>query len=106
MNKQVIKKFNMGTFIQSEGFWEVPMAGAALCPDGIVRKLKRICNLNTKGGNQLNAAVNYKGKTVSGTISFVPELEIIRFDASGKNRSDFFADEKIETITEESLQNA
>ena len=93
-----ITQYAMGTYLRTAGMWDVFVAGAALCPDGNVRRLKRIAPTATDFTG-VSAAVVVRGRTVSGYVS-VTDLSdpngngtandptcTITFHPLGKNRA-------------------
>jgi hypothetical protein len=56
-----------GTYLRSDSFWGVYQSGAAICPDGKVRKLKRIAP-HADTFFSVPAAVTCKGRTVTGFV--------------------------------------
>lgn len=81
--------FEDGSYVQTKGPWNVPISGKALCPDGKIRKLKRISHIS---GNvhDLSCAISYNGKTVSGVIRIVKEG--LQFVPTGLNANAFNQD--------------
>ena len=71
------------------------MGGRALCPDGVVRTLKRVHPdaVETVTGASVRAAVEKSGKTITGTLSLIrptlddPNADPLAFipDPSGRN---------------------
>jgi hypothetical protein len=57
-----------GTFLTSTQPWGLFMGGAALCPDGKVRRLKRIAG-TADTFFSVPAAVEVRGRTVTGYVT-------------------------------------
>src|SRR5574343_1357254 len=55
------------TYLVTGGMWGVFVGGAAICPDGKLRKLSRIAPCADSCWT-IPASVKYKGKTVSGYL--------------------------------------
>lgn len=85
-----------GTHLTTSGHWDVFTSGAAMCPDGKVRALKRIA-ITADTFFSIPAAVRVKGRTVSGFVTVKdtsdpngngalndPECTVV-FTATGKN---------------------
>jgi hypothetical protein len=56
------------TYIEYAGPWSVNVNAAVECPDGIIRKVKRI-GIVADTYFSIPAAITYKGKTVAGFIT-------------------------------------
>lgn len=63
------QEYAQGTYTVQSYPWGYYRGGAALCPDGKVRKLKRI-STTADTFFSVPASVTVKGKTVSGYIGF------------------------------------
>lgn len=61
-------QYAKGTFLKIQYPWGIYRGGAAMCPDGKVRRLKRISK-TADTFFSIPAAVSYKGTTVSGYVS-------------------------------------
>ena len=57
-----------GTYLRTSTMYDLYSGGAALCPDGVVRKLKRIA-ITPDTFFSIPAAVSVQGRTVSGFVS-------------------------------------
>ena len=94
---KTISQYAFGTSVETAGPWNIPVGCMAFCPDGKVRKLKRV-SINPKSTNKINGAINFNGKTVSAYVT-VMNLEgmseeekytqMIHFMPSGTNASFF-----------------
>ena len=56
------------TYLETAGPWGVNVNAAVQCPDGIIRKVKRI-SIVADTYFSIPAAINYKGKTVTGYVT-------------------------------------
>ena len=56
------------TYMETAGPWNVTVNAAVECPDGIIRKVKRIA-IEGDSYFSIPAAIHYKGKTVAGFIT-------------------------------------
>ena len=89
----MIKKmiYGNGTFFETRGPWDIVCGGAASCPDGKIRKLKKI---STEPENfwSIAASINYRGKSVSGFCSIDTkdyECSFVKFIPRGVHRDIF-----------------
>ncbi len=67
---QTSKRFSESrkTYIETAGPWSVNVNAAVECPDGIIRKVKRIA-IEADMYFSIPAAIHYKGKTVTGFVT-------------------------------------
>jgi hypothetical protein len=63
------REYAKGTYLQYTMPWGLYVGAAALCPDGVVRKVKRIAETPDTYFS-IPASVTYKGKTVAGCLHF------------------------------------
>lgn len=56
------------TYTETGGFWNVTVNAAVQCPDGIIRKVKRIA-IEGDTYFSIPAAITFKGKTVAGFVT-------------------------------------
>lgn len=70
MALNTISQYAFGTSIETAGPWNIPIGCTAFCPDGKVRKLKRV-SVNPKCTYKINGAINLNGKTVSGYVTVI-----------------------------------
>lgn len=66
LNSQ-IRSYAKGTYLQYTMPWGLYVGAAALCPDGVVRKVKRISE-TPDTYSTIPASVTVKGKTVAGYL--------------------------------------
>jgi hypothetical protein len=66
LNSQ-FREYAKGTYLQYTMPWSLYVGAAALCPDGVVRKVKRIAETPDTFFS-IPASVTYKGKTVAGHV--------------------------------------
>lgn len=66
LNSQ-IREYANGTYLQSTMPWGLYVGAAALCPDGKVRKVKRISETPDTYFS-IPASITYKGKTIAGYV--------------------------------------
>ena len=66
LNSQ-FRSYAKGTYLQYTMPWSLYVGAAALCPDGKVRKVKRIASTPDTFFS-IPASVTYKGKTVAGYL--------------------------------------
>jgi hypothetical protein len=62
------RDYALGTYIIHQMPWSIYVSGAALCPDGKVRRLKRIAS-TADTFFSIPASVTYLRKTVSGFVT-------------------------------------
>jgi hypothetical protein len=63
------RDYARGTYLLTTQPWGTFVGGAAVCPDGKVRRLKRIA-ITADSFFSIPAAVCFRGKTVSGFVTF------------------------------------
>lgn len=63
------RKYEKGTYIISRNPWGIYVSAAAICPDGILRKVKRI-SITSDTFFSIPASVAFKGKTIAGYLTF------------------------------------
>lgn len=92
------QQYAMGTYLRTGGPWDVFTGGAALCPDGHVRTLKRIA-ITADTFFSIPAAVTVRGRTISGYVSVTDQADpngngtlndpthTITFHPTGRNRA-------------------
>jgi hypothetical protein len=94
---KVIVEHAFGTSFETSGPWNIPTACTAFCPDGKVRKLKRV-SVNSKFVNKINGSINFNGLTVSGDVTIVnfegmsddeKSAQMIHFKPTGVNANVF-----------------
>jgi hypothetical protein len=66
------REYSKGTYLWCYKPWDTYAAGAAICPDGKLRRLKRIA-FCADTFSTIPASVEYKGKTVAGFVTFKGE---------------------------------
>jgi hypothetical protein len=67
------RNYASGTYLEVTYPWGVYVGGAALCPDGIVRRLKRIAR-TADTLFSIPASVTFKGKTIAGYVTFENDI--------------------------------
>ena len=82
------REYAQGTFLATRQPWGIFVGGRALCPDGVVRNLKRI-SICADSFFSVPAAITYRGKTIAGFVSMdtiggnsIPtdnDLAVVRF---------------------------
>jgi len=72
------REYAQGTSLVTSGPWDDYTAATALCPDGKVRKVKRIA---TTGDTYFSipASVTVKGKTIAGFLMVDGDPTTVRF---------------------------
>lgn len=73
---KAIRAYNNGTYIEIRLPWGEYISADALCPDGKIRKTKRI-SATADTFFSVPASIRFRGKTVAGYITI--EDETVRF---------------------------
>jgi len=63
------REYEKGTYIVSRSPWGTYVTASAICPDGKLRKVKRI-SITSDTFFSIPASVVFKGKTIAGYITF------------------------------------
>lgn len=85
---ETTRQYGKGTSLRQSFPWGLYRSGRAMCPDGIVRALARISQ-TADTFFSIPAAVQAKGKMVSGFVSMDDDLVLFTPYDYGKNASVF-----------------